>query len=370
MPSLTAIRGIAALIVVLFHIHETFPEQQLFLVSLFRNGSFGVDLFFVLSGFIMAHVYMVEPRHGGFAAFAIRFLKARLARIYPLHLATLLATAGLVLALPGFAERYPKYFGTESFLLNLLLVQNWGLIGPSWNMVSWSISAEWFMYLAFPAMLFGYRRARAALDLPTSALVFSLLAALGTAYAAVIYSKGWNHYGGMSAGGMVRVCFEFTLGFLVYQVRGALHPAPGTLRFELYGLIVVALAALALFDRAYWALLVPAIALLVAVLSTNRGLVARALEGRVPVYLGEISFSLYMWHWLVIQLHNVLRESGLLEVHSRMDLHLHAVSMLTLSLAAAAVSYAAIEKPARAWINGFKAPRVPLVRQQRGKRAP
>lgn len=352
MPSLTAIRGIAALIVVLFHIHETFPDEELFFVSLFRNGSFGVDLFFVLSGFIMAHVYMGEPRDGGFTAFWIRFVKARLARIYPLHLATLLATVGLVLALPGFASRYPHYFGMESFALNVLLLQNWGFIGPSWNMVSWSISAEWFMYLLFPAMLFAYKGIRAALNLPTAALVFSMIAGLGMAYAAVIYLKDWNHYGGMSAGGMVRVFFEFTLGFLAYQVRGALHPAPGTLRFEIFGLIVVALAALALFARAYWPLLVPAVVLLIAVLSTNRGAIARTLEIRMAVYLGEISFSLYMWHWLVIQIHNVLRDSGIfLAVHSRSDLYLQAVSMLTVSLAVAALSYAGIEKPARAWIN-------------------
>lgn len=358
MPSLTAIRGIAALIVVLFHVHETFPDEQLFFVSLFRNGGFGVDLFFVLSGFIMAHVYTNAPRRRGSAFFGLRFIKARLARIYPLHLATLLATAGLVLAMPGFANRYPDYFDTGSFVLNLLLMQNWGWIGPSWNMVSWSISAEWFMYLAFPAMLVAYTAARSRLHLHPSALAFGLLAGVGAAYAAVIHLKGWDHYGGMSAGGMVRVFFEFTLGFLVYQVRGQLHPVPGTWKFEVFGLAVVALVALALLARAFWPLLLPAVALLIATLSTNRGWAARVLEGRVLVYLGEISFSLYMWHWLVIQVHNVLRDAGVfLPIHTRGDLYLQALSMVTLSLAAAALSYAWIEKPARAWINPIGTPR-------------
>ncbi|KQP09027.1 acyltransferase [Pseudorhodoferax sp. Leaf265] len=362
IPALTAIRGIAALVVVVFHVHETFPKDDLFVVSWFRNGGFGVDLFFVLSGFIMAHVYMRQSRVDGFAAFATGFLKARLARIYPLHLATLLATVALVLWLPGFAPRYQTYFGVDSFVLNLLLMQNWGFIGPSWNMVSWSISAEWFMYLVFPLLLWAYAK-RVSSSPRSKQLAFSLMAVLAGTYVAIIVSRGWNHYGGMSSGGMVRVFFEFVLGFLVYQVRDTLHPPPGTMRFEIYGAALVALAALALFDRRYWHVFVPAIALLIATLGTNRGAVSQALSRRAAVYLGEISFSLYMWHWLVIQIHNVLRDAGTLAVQDRAGLYLQSASMVALSLAAAALSHPLIEKPAREWINRTGKRRPPGARR-------
>ncbi|WP_162241804.1 acyltransferase [Pseudorhodoferax sp. Leaf267] len=351
LAPLTSIRGIAALAVVLLHINDTFRHEHLVFLRAFENGWLGVDLFFVLSGFIMAHVYTRTPVRGRAGAFTIAFLQARLARIYPLHLATLLAALALVLWLPGFGPRYPTYFGAGSFVLNLLLVQNWGFIGSSWNMVSWSISAEWFMYLLFPLMLLARQALWPASERRAAALVFVLIACTLGLHHAVILARGWSDYGGMSASGMVRVFFEFVLGFLVYHVRDRLHPRPGGLVFEVYGLALWAAVLLAFLDRRYWFVFVPAVAMLIATLGSNRGITARLLGLRPMVYLGEISFSLYMWHWLVIQVHNLLRDQGPLAIDSRVGIYLQCLSMALLSLLLAALSYAWIEKPARAWIN-------------------
>lgn len=351
LPPLTSIRGIAALAVVFFHIHETFLAADLRFFRWFESGWLGVDLFFVLSGFIMAHVYTDAPVLGRASAFSVTFLRARLARIYPLHLATLMATLALVLVLPGFGARYPHYFGIDSFVLNLLLMQNWGLIGASWNMVSWSISAEWFMYLLFPVMLMARQAVWPASERRAAVLAFMLIACVLGRHYAVIGVQGWAHYGGMAAGGMVRVVCEFSLGFLVYHVSSRLHPAPGTLAFELYGLVLWAVVLLAFFDHRCWWLFVPAVALLIATLGSNRGIMARVLGARPLVYLGEISFSLYMWHWLVIQVHNLLRDQGVLTVDGLGGIYLQCASMVLLSGLAAALSFAWIEKPARAWIN-------------------
>lgn len=258
LPPLTSIRGIAALAVVIFHIRETFPHETLLFVELFRQGWLGVDLFFVLSGFIMAHVYTTLPVRGRIGSFAASFVHARLARIYPLHLATLLATVALVMFMPDFGPRFPSYFGTDTFVLNLLLLQGWGLSPASWNMVSWSISAEWFMYLLFPLLLLGWQSLRPADGRFGTALVFALIASVLALHLAVIVVRGWDHYGGMAAGGMVRVFCEFSLGFLVYHVRHQLHPKPGSMAFEVYSVLICALVVLAFVDPRLWLLFVPA----------------------------------------------------------------------------------------------------------------
>ncbi|WP_158525340.1 acyltransferase [Glaciecola sp. KUL10] len=210
IDSLTSIRGVAALVVLFLHVAQTFNFELTFF-NLFKNGWLGVDLFFVLSGFILAHVYhQSEPTQKTFISFYKQFIINRLARIYPLHLCTLLFTLGLVIFLPGFYERYPKYFSDISFISNLLLIQNWGFIDISWNTVSWSISAEFFMYLLFPFFLIS----RSIFNKVEYTVIIILVLLL--AHYLIIFSFGWSNYGGMSIGGMVRVFFEFLIGFHIY----------------------------------------------------------------------------------------------------------------------------------------------------------
>ncbi len=335
--------------VVLFHVQLTFPNAELFVFKFFKGGELGVDLFFVLSGFILAYVYTREFIPGNGLTFTLEFIKARLARIYPLHLVTLLATLVLVVFLPGFSQRYSNYFGPESFILNLLLMQNWGLVGISWNAVSWSISAEWFMYLLFPFLLLG-NRALVSESINRQAILIVLALGVLAVHYTIGSLRSWNHYGGTSAGGMIRVFFEFILGFIVCQIRNSIGPCFGR-RLEAFTLVSFAAACMAFFVKEYWMLFVPAISMLIMMLSYNTGVVANILSIRPLVYLGDISFSLYMWHWLIIQIHNLMRANGSVEIESRGELFLHTLSMVTLSLIAAAMSYQWIEKPARNWIK-------------------
>src|SRR5215468_10370217 len=85
---LTSLRFIAAIWVLLYHFRDHLG-LDLGRIGLVANGYLGVDLFFTLSGFILAHVYLGEVESGRFAYG--RFLRNRIARIYPMHVAALVA---------------------------------------------------------------------------------------------------------------------------------------------------------------------------------------------------------------------------------------------------------------------------------------
>src|SRR5690606_13913763 len=113
----------------------------------------GVDAFFVLSGFILTHVYQSaffeSERVSGKDLF--RFLKKRFARIYPLHFVTLIGAIVFLNILRTFTDSNVE-LRWDHVIPQLLLFHAWGgLDGISWNFPSWSISAEWFAYLlVFP----------------------------------------------------------------------------------------------------------------------------------------------------------------------------------------------------------------------------
>jgi peptidoglycan/LPS O-acetylase OafA/YrhL len=154
-----ALRGIAALCVVIFHLKvmTAHPGGLIGLNTVL--GRWGnaylwtaVDLFFVISGFIFAHVYLRDGRlnpHTTVTGYAV----ARVARIYPLHLATLFIVAGIVWAgaplAPSFDQTVVNY-EIYHFVLNLLMLQASGLErGFSFNSPAWSLTSEFVCYGLF-----------------------------------------------------------------------------------------------------------------------------------------------------------------------------------------------------------------------------
>ncbi|NLR62684.1 acyltransferase [Chitinophaga varians] len=163
--SLDAFRGIAAVIVVLFHWQMFFYPNDVFTtggelnkslpfysaLSLFyTHGMVSVDIFFQLSGFIFFWLYA-----NAIASGKIDFRKFwiyRFSRLYPLHFATLLIVAVLQPLVWQTTGHYfvIQYNDAYHFLLNILFIQNWGFeVGPSFNAPSWSVSVEIFLYLLF-----------------------------------------------------------------------------------------------------------------------------------------------------------------------------------------------------------------------------
>jgi len=158
IPSLTPLRGIAAIIVLFYHfdmfISPLAPEGNFLMDKLYLM----VDLFFVLSGFIMFHVY------GSWFAKTIntrdflKYMRARFARLYPLHIFTFLCLFGVSLLFRAKVTEVPEIVNAvldnSAIPYVLTLTQAWGShIEATWNTASWSISIEWFLYLLMPFMV-------------------------------------------------------------------------------------------------------------------------------------------------------------------------------------------------------------------------
>ncbi len=164
LPSLTSLRGLAALWVVLYHFSvQCFPNLDATpYTHIIHKGYLAVDLFFMLSGFVMTHVY-----HRAFSESVTRhyrgFFVARIARIYPLHVLILLlfvATAVASQWTTGTATigsiRDIPLQGSESvsaLVANLFMLQGLDAGKLSWNYPAWSISVEFMAYLLFPFAL-------------------------------------------------------------------------------------------------------------------------------------------------------------------------------------------------------------------------
>lgn len=299
------------------------------LATVFRAGYLGVDLFFALSGYVIAGAYLEafrRPSRGTYAHFLIR----RFARIWPLHVATL-----LLLYLGAPACRAPGDVAG-----NLLMVQAWGLIGHvTCNEPSWSISGEWFAYLAFPGLawlLLRSERRWAALVLAGLGVGgLGLLAWLGGGSLDVTFSLGF-----------ARAACGFTIGAALCRGFAEVRPHWA---FDGCGILIIAavggLATVGAPDFLVAGLFGP----LVLCIARAAGPL-RAVLGAAPVvWLGEISYSLYLWHHFLID--HLKGWGAAVTTPAAVGL------VLCLIVGVAAVSRRWIEQPARvaviAWLSGL-----------------
>jgi len=154
ITDLTACRAFFAGWVFLYHVDLYLNLSQWLgpFSGFIHHGYMGVDGFFMLSGLILAQVHpeLAQSFRGSF-----KFWARRLARIYPVHLATIVILGGLFLAglAHGLLPRAPYRFTSLSLIENLLLIHGWGFANQgTWNYPSWSVSTEWAGYLLFPGL--------------------------------------------------------------------------------------------------------------------------------------------------------------------------------------------------------------------------
>jgi peptidoglycan/LPS O-acetylase OafA/YrhL len=153
---LTVCRGLFAAWVFIYHVnlHAQFSKFMGPAKGLLIHGYLGVDGFFVLSGLILARVH---PEISKSLAGSFRFWGKRLARIYPVHLATIVLLICIVGGgrMIGMTPTDPQRFALVPLIENLLLVHGWGIANQwDWNYPSWSVSTEWAGYLVFPVLWF------------------------------------------------------------------------------------------------------------------------------------------------------------------------------------------------------------------------
>jgi peptidoglycan/LPS O-acetylase OafA/YrhL len=347
IPALTGIRALAAFWVVSIHLQpwlHTIPSLKA-LTPFFESGAVGVDIFFVLSGFILFYNYSNKLSKFVLSEY-LKFIGLRFSRIFPVHLFTLLLLLVMVLIFGPLGE--PKLYTYTDFVRNLFLVHAWAVplfnATGSWNFPSWSISAEWFAYLLFPLFLWISLRVRRQVVFPL--IVISLILLLGLVYMASKFNALPTTY-------LIRIIFEFLIGCLVCRIFSfgyANHLNWGTISIcSATGLLLFSYV-LQVFHISEL-LAVPFGVLLIWSLAYGEGPLVRLLSGSVLLYLGRASFAVYMLHGIIVAfLHEFLPPEKLLRLAagSRIVLLLGVFCSL---IVGAILLYHFVEEPCRKFLR-------------------
>lgn len=326
---------------------------------LFGHGYLAVDMFFPLSGFVMALNYSKLFTNGLMRPDYLRFLIRRLARIYPMYFVSLVAASVLVHF--NYISLWGAPFG-PTLWSNLLLVQNWGF-WASMDYPAWSLSAELLAYLLFPLLLFWIFRSEKTMWIAficfgstlASLTTFSYLHGGGYKY---LYG-GWPRLLNMGFGplSLIRCVAEFGLGITVYRIKFTRFGSASQERgWIIYGILFLIFCLLTFPGTDLLiALLCPWFILL---LDGKATLVSRLLGWRPIEYVGLLSFSLYLIHPLMTPLIDGL------SVHLRYGrvVHTHTFStvlIIPVLFLCSAASYYGIEIPGRRLIrNLFERPKL------------
>ena len=333
LDGLTAARGIAAWLVVLYHIRASTPWLPDWAMTFAHKGYLAVDFFFLLSGFVIWLSAQGEFAARGLAA-TPPFLRRRLARIYPLYAVMLGLTVAFVVLLEATGRDTAGYPWAE-LPLHILMLQNWGFTEAlSWNHPAWSISTEFAAYLLYPLIACLLPLART----PRPVLMLGVAGMIGAVAA-------WLHHAGLTGlgadiprYGLVRCLGAFTAGTMLCALwqKGAhrstrlcIAAAGGAagLGWSLDG------------TNELWAFpLLGACAIYLIADHDRAGMrIARSL-----VILGEISYATYLSHFMLF----IWFKIAFVDDAANIAPHL-VVLYLLLTLAVSVVLYHGIEKPGR-----------------------
>ena len=347
--ALTSIRGIAAWWVVLYHFREAWPAGYPDIATrVMAQGYLAVDLFFMLSGFVIALNYAGSFRDG--VRGSLRFYALRLARIYPLHLAMMIAFLANPLAIHLFSSQGQtgEGYGADYYVLSLLLVQNWGFTRVlDWNIPAWSISTEWFAYLCFPllALVLRWLPGRTATRLALVALLLGLLVWNGRA------SGGLG--GRIEELGILRCLIEFSIGMVLYSLVSAWPARPAALSWAGLAVAVGCTAAYALSGVPDYVVMPLGFIGLILALLDDRLWPVRLLHGRVLEWLGTVSYSTYLTHYFIkTWVKFLLVPAGPVTI-------MPMLVYLAATLVASAVMYHAVEIPGQRRVRAWVTRRVP-----------
>ena len=333
VASLTGLRGVAAVSVLLYHIPHQ-PAFSQFAIPLFSRAYLAVDLFFILSGFVISYGYHDRVvKHLSRASY-VDFLINRMARVWPLHLiVTLVFGLRILLNVSG---NQSIELNPANILSNLFMVQSWGWGTEPIAGNSWSVSTEVAAYLIYPliAILAFSRWAWAQVAICIGLLLLVASSGLGASGPLDVNNSD-------SVLTLLRCLAGFSLGVLTYRVAD--HPLCKAVIGRSGGFAAVCgLIALAL-------LLPGADVLVVCLMPTlvlscyYDGPAARAvMANRLSFHLGLISYSIYLWHPLVRDV--AARAMGVAQRHGIVGVDwLFVLGMLVVTWLICWVSYLLIE---------------------------
>ncbi len=294
--SLDAFRGLAAILIILFH-------SQFYAISepnqFIRHSDIFVDFFFILSGFVIAYSYQSKIMNG--MKFK-DFILLRFARLYPLHIFVLfvwIPYIGIKIYLynRGIGATDPTELNNAvTFVKNLFLLQGMGS-RVSWNYPSWSIGAEFYTYILFFIILFFSKK----LFVLQRIFVISLVALLSyiIANSSIIAELRFV--------GLFSCISEFLFGVIIYYMYEQIHlkapPRTIVASFLEIGMLMLLIFFVSNIDESnnykhYTIALFVVIVYFFAI--QNKGIVSQVLNLQLFQYLGRISYSIYMTHAIIV----------------------------------------------------------------------
>ncbi len=355
LPALTSLRFVAAVAVLASHLSEVFDVGVAALKDLALWQ--GVSCFFVLSGFILAYVH---PQLEG-AEEKDKFMVARIARIWPTHVAAFIF---FVLICP-FTLAMP--YAVPAAILNLTMTHAWTLYRPvftAFNTPSWSLSVEFFFYLFFPFLI----------DRIQATWKWKLFGAVSLSLLCVALTM-WSFYPSFPAYGssippLINInplcrLFEFVVGMVAYLAFDRFHDRLRISRWQATILEALAVAAIAvsLTLPRWWVLddsqryfealrswfscggIAPIFALLVCLMAAQKGAISQLMTLKPLVHCGKLSYSMYLYHYGILLF--VSSQTSLMNSLPRWALVCLSV---TLIFVAAEINLRLVETPFRKWI--------------------
>jgi peptidoglycan/LPS O-acetylase OafA/YrhL len=336
------LRAIAVLSVIGFHIA---PEK-------FKGGFVGVDIFFVISGFLISSIIYNELESDAFSI--VEFYVRRIRRIYPALFIVLsfVCVTGWMFLLPSdFVALGKQILGGSTFVANFVLWWQSGYFSPEAALKPllhlWSLGVEEQYYLIFPLICIAFYRSRSRWTLPAAFLAIAAVSmflnvAYVSRYSAAVYflpiSRLWELFVGA--------------GLSLFLQRNVQGPGESRLLpkwrhgigFLGLGLLVVSVFGIDQFDAfpGWWALL-PTIGAVLVIVAGQTSLVNRhVLSSKPAVFVGLISYPLYLWHWPIL----VFMRVAIADWGAKIS-HLQKGAMIIVAFFLAYLTYRFIELPIR-----------------------
>jgi peptidoglycan/LPS O-acetylase OafA/YrhL len=358
LSNLTPLRGIAAIWVVVFHFSEIVAKfVDPGTTAVITKGYLMVDLFFVMSGFIISHVYEQSFQNNIQSTPFRQYIVARFARVYPLHLFTLL----LLVILAAFSGAWNPVQDPAAIPTQILLLHSFGIHKIfTWNVPSWSISAEWWAYMIFPVLVIFLNRNK---KLAVAVLGFFVV----LAYVAIMFwLKRVNPFDPRIPVlhnldttfdyGYLRGLAGFVSGMILYKVYDS-----GLLRNifqkDLTAVLVILISIVCLHFGVNDGFDIIMFAALVFAFAQNNGKLHALCNIPVAQFLGKISYSIYLIQiFPLIPVFAGVKLPGLVYANYSATTSFltgagYCLIYICLVVGLSCLSYYGIEKPCRKWIN-------------------
>jgi peptidoglycan/LPS O-acetylase OafA/YrhL len=289
---LDALRGIFCLVVILYHLNEVL-DSILINNFIVKNGLIVVDFFFLISGFVISYNYSNKISS---LENLLKFQLKRFIRLYPLHL-VMLGIFSLVEIIKLFfyirTGITPNHliFSTnniETFIINIFLLQGF-ILNSTFNTPSWSISQEFYIYFIYGLTAYFVK------DKKKIFVIFFLI--LVSSY---FFMQKYELQKETNIYGSIRCIFCFFLGASLSIIKKNMRTSINIFFSNIINLLILSLIFLSIFNELYLPTVLLFAIFIITNLCSKRNIILDILNKKVFIFLGSISYGIYMIHFLVI----------------------------------------------------------------------